>query len=45
VAFAPTAPIELPGEPAAEPVAALLPSPPLRYEGIGLYTLHSTFLI
>jgi len=48
-AFAPVAlavPIALPVEPLAErPFWAPHPSPPLLHEGVGLYTLHSVFLI
>jgi hypothetical protein len=40
------APLALPSEPLAEPRASGPPaSPPPLYEGIGLYTLNSTFLI
>lgn len=37
---------DLPGEPmTAVPAPEPPPSPPLLHEGIGLYTLHSVFLI
>src|SRR3982751_2982909 len=39
-------PLALPAEPLAErPLLAPHPSPPLLHEGVGLYTLHSVFLI
>lgn len=42
-----SAPAALPSQPAPAPRAAELPppGPPLLHEGIGLYTLHSVFLI
>jgi hypothetical protein len=47
--FAPVplaAPAALALEPLAErPLRALHPAPPLLHEGVGLYTLHSVFLI
>lgn len=40
------APLALPAEPPAErPLSAPHPAPPLLHEGVGLYTLHSVFLI
>src|SRR5436305_8823472 len=40
------APLALAVEPLAErPLRAPHPSPPLLHEGVGLYTLHSVFLI
>lgn len=45
VAFVPAVPVELPGEPIAESIAAQPPNPPPLHEGIGLYTLHAAFLI
>jgi len=40
------APLALPAEPQAErPLWAPPPAPPLLHEGVGLYTLHSVFLI
>jgi hypothetical protein len=40
------APLGLAAEPRAErPLFAPHPSPPLLHEGVGLYTLHSVFLI
>ena len=40
------APVVLPAEPlAARSLRVPHPSPPLLHEGVGLYTLHSVFLI
>ncbi len=40
-----TAAVELPGETVAELAPEPLPDPPPLHEGVGLYTLHATFLI
>ena len=45
VSLSPAAPVELPFAPAAAAPLAALPDPPPLHEGIGLYTLHATFLI
>ena len=39
------APLALPAEPLAERPLWAPPAPPLLHEGVGLYTLHSVFLI
>ena len=40
-----TAAVELPGETLAGVAPEPIPNPPPLHEGLGLYTLHATFLI